>query len=212
MDGFVIRTKKNNNSNAENNDMVNVNIDNENPTNNENLENDEVNADYDNENPINIENLENDEVNANEDNENILNNENLDNDEANASEDNENPIEENTKSPQNYYVDRVNHNIFDIDLVDNSLVNFMYVSYKMAILMIIDVFASRNARRHRFRLTPQLHESAGGLPSLKLSLHSCSLLGSMNAMGIETSIALVLSAREHECDTSFVLGKPPALS
>ncbi|GKA94339.1 hypothetical protein Tco_0816377 [Tanacetum coccineum] len=31
------------------------------------------------------------------------------------------------------------------------------------------------------RLTPQLHESAGGLPSLKLSLHSCSLPGSMNA-------------------------------
>ncbi|GJU46683.1 putative RNA-directed DNA polymerase [Tanacetum coccineum] len=31
------------------------------------------------------------------------------------------------------------------------------------------------------QLTPQLHESAGGLPSLKLSLHSCSLPGSMNA-------------------------------
>ncbi|GKD12614.1 hypothetical protein Tco_1197021 [Tanacetum coccineum] len=61
-------------------------------------------------------------------------------------------------------------------------------------------------------LTPQLHESAGGLPSLKLSLHSCSLAGSTNAMGIETSIALVLPAREHECDTSFVLGRPPALS
>ncbi|GJY00125.1 hypothetical protein Tco_0357143 [Tanacetum coccineum] len=62
------------------------------------------------------------------------------------------------------------------------------------------------------RLTPQLHESAGGLPSLKLSLHSCSLPGSTNAMGIETSIALVLPAREHECDISFVLGRPPALS
>ncbi|GKG03317.1 hypothetical protein Tco_0310953, partial [Tanacetum coccineum] len=61
-------------------------------------------------------------------------------------------------------------------------------------------------------LTPQLHESAGGLPSLKLSLHSCSLSGSTNAMGIETSIALVLPAREHECDTSFVLGRPSALS
>ncbi|GJU80589.1 hypothetical protein Tco_1282954 [Tanacetum coccineum] len=59
------------------------------------------------------------------------------------------------------------------------------------------------------RLTPQLHESAGGLPSLKLSLHSCSLPGSTNAMGIETSIALVLPAREHECNTSFVLGRPP---
>ncbi|GJT74314.1 hypothetical protein Tco_1041039 [Tanacetum coccineum] len=59
---------------------------------------------------------------------------------------------------------------------------------------------------------PQLHESAGGLLSLKLSLHSCSLPGSTNAMGIETSIALVLPAREHECDTSFVLGRPLALS
>ncbi|GJX84057.1 zinc finger, CCHC-type containing protein [Tanacetum coccineum] len=49
-------------------------------------------------------------------------------------------------------------------------------------------------------LTPQLHENAGGLPSLKLSLHSCSLPGSTNAMGIETSIALVLPAREHECN------------
>ncbi|GJW40853.1 zinc finger, CCHC-type containing protein [Tanacetum coccineum] len=66
--------------------------------------------------------------------------------------------------------------------------------------------------RFQHRLTPQLHESAGGLPSLKLSLHSCSLPGSTNAMGIETSIALVLPAREHECDTSFVLGRPPALS
>ncbi|GKC24053.1 hypothetical protein Tco_1026203, partial [Tanacetum coccineum] len=60
-------------------------------------------------------------------------------------------------------------------------------------------------------LTPQLYEIAGGLPNLKLSLHSCSLPGS-TAMGIETSIALVLPAREHECDTSFVLRRPPALS
>ncbi|GJZ17786.1 hypothetical protein Tco_0553909 [Tanacetum coccineum] len=65
---------------------------------------------------------------------------------------------------------------------------------------------------HLEEFAPQLHESAGGLPSLKLSLHSCSLPGSTNAMGIETSIALVLPAREHECDTSFVLGRPPALS
>ncbi|GKC81634.1 G-type lectin S-receptor-like serine/threonine-protein kinase, partial [Tanacetum coccineum] len=43
------------------------------------------------------------------------------------------------------------------------------------------------------RFAPQLHESAGGLPSLKLSLHSCSLSGSTcqehKAYGIETSIA-----------------------
>ncbi|GJT03620.1 mitogen-activated protein kinase kinase 5-like protein [Tanacetum coccineum] len=66
--------------------------------------------------------------------------------------------------------------------------------------------------KQKVSLTLQLHESTGGLPSLKLSLHSCSLPGSTNAMGIETSIALVLPAREHECDTSFVLGRPPALS
>ncbi|GKD68914.1 hypothetical protein Tco_1323004, partial [Tanacetum coccineum] len=40
--------------------------------------------------------------------------------------------------------------------------------------------------------------SERGLPSLKLSLHSCSLSGSTNAMGIETSIAFVLPAKEHE--------------
>ncbi|GKE88271.1 hypothetical protein Tco_1565746, partial [Tanacetum coccineum] len=61
-------------------------------------------------------------------------------------------------------------------------------------------------------LLPQLHESAGGLHSLKLSLHSCSLPGSTNAMGIETFIALLLPAREHECNGSFNLGRPPALS
>ncbi|PWA38220.1 cysteine proteinases superfamily protein [Artemisia annua] len=67
MDGFVIKTKKNNNSVAQNNDNVNVNIDNANPINNENPGNDEVNTSDDKENPINNENLENDEVNANED-------------------------------------------------------------------------------------------------------------------------------------------------
>ncbi|GJY56677.1 leucine-rich repeat protein [Tanacetum coccineum] len=40
----------------------------------------------------------------------------------------------------------------------------------------------------------------------------CSLPRSTNAMGIGTSIALVLPAKEHECDISFVLGRPPALS
>ena len=112
MDGFVIKTKKNNNSVAQNNDKVNVNIDNENPINNENLENDDVNANDDKENPINSDNLENDEVNANDDNEN------LDDDDVNVSEDNENPIEENNESPQNCYVDGVNHNIFDVRVWD----------------------------------------------------------------------------------------------
>ncbi|GKE30612.1 hypothetical protein Tco_1445996, partial [Tanacetum coccineum] len=74
-------------------------------------------------------------------------------------------------------------------------------------------FTLRNRSRRRLKaFAPQLHESAGDLPSLKLSLHSCSLPGSTNAMGIETSIALVLPAREHECDTSFVLRRLPALS
>ncbi|GJT83283.1 hypothetical protein Tco_1057625 [Tanacetum coccineum] len=36
--------------------------------------------------------------------------------------------------------------------------------------------------------------------------------GSTNAMGIETSVALVLPAREHECNGSFNMGRPPALS
>ncbi|GKD51017.1 hypothetical protein Tco_1279993 [Tanacetum coccineum] len=50
--------------------------------------------------------------------------------------------------------------------------------------------------------------------AIEVSIHiaSCSLPGSTNAMGIETSIALVLPAREHECNGSFKLGRPPALS
>ncbi|GJY11521.1 hypothetical protein Tco_0379706 [Tanacetum coccineum] len=76
----------------------------------------------------------------------------------------------------------------------------------------VDILIDDEHIQHIARFSPQLHESAGGLPSSKLSLHSCSLPGSTNAMGIETSIALVLPAREHECDTSFVLGRPPALS
>ncbi|GJU34151.1 retrotransposon protein, putative, ty1-copia subclass [Tanacetum coccineum] len=91
------------------------NIDNENPINNENLKKDEVNAKDDNENPINNESLEKDEVNANDDNENIINN--------------ENPVEENYESPQNCYVDGVNHNIFDVrvwDDLDSNLKEFMW--------------------------------------------------------------------------------------
>ncbi|GJS56213.1 hypothetical protein Tco_0629575 [Tanacetum coccineum] len=56
-------------------------------------------------------------------------------------------------------------------------------------------FESINGKRYVLTYS-QLHESAGGLPSLKLLLHSCSLAGSTNAMGIETSIALVLPGRE----------------
>ncbi|PWA34934.1 hypothetical protein CTI12_AA614310 [Artemisia annua] len=52
--------------------------------------------------------------NANDDDKNPINNEILDSDEVNVSEDNENPIEENNESPQNCYVDGVNHNIFDL--------------------------------------------------------------------------------------------------
>nr|GEV87316.1 zinc finger MYM-type protein 1-like [Tanacetum cinerariifolium] len=118
MDEFVIITKKNNNFGAENNDKLNINMDNENPINNENLENDEVNTNDDNENPINNVNLKYDKVNANNDNVNIINNENLDNDEVNVSEDNKNPIEENNESPQNCYVDGFNHNAFDVRVWD----------------------------------------------------------------------------------------------
>ncbi|GJV43439.1 hypothetical protein Tco_1427975, partial [Tanacetum coccineum] len=61
-------------------------------------------------------------------------------------------------------------------------------------------------------LTPQLYENAGGLPRLKLPLHSCSLAGSMSAMEVSIPIAFVLPGREHECNESFKLGRPPALS
>ncbi|GJT37835.1 hypothetical protein Tco_0937700 [Tanacetum coccineum] len=57
------------------------------------------------------------------------------------------------------------------------------------------------------RLTPQLHESAGGLPRLKLSLHSCSLPGSTNAMGIPLHSCFPARG-EHECNGCFKLGRP----
>ncbi|GKF89567.1 hypothetical protein Tco_0263530, partial [Tanacetum coccineum] len=44
-------------------------------------------------------------------------------------------------------------------------------------------------------LTPQLHESAGGLPSLKLSLHSCSLPGSAPCQGARMQWELKLPLR-----------------
>ncbi|GKA21362.1 hypothetical protein Tco_0701351 [Tanacetum coccineum] len=53
------------------------------------------------------------------------------------------------------------------------------------------------------RFAPQLHESADGLPKTKLVSHSCSLAGSTSAME---------PGREHECNESFKLGRPPALS
>ncbi|GJS70018.1 transposase, MuDR, MULE transposase domain protein [Tanacetum coccineum] len=59
---------------------------------------------------------------------------------------------------------------------------------------------------------PQLHESAGGLPKTKLVSHSCSLAGSTSAMKVSIPIAFVLPGREHECNESFKLGRPPALS
>ncbi|GKE45415.1 hypothetical protein Tco_1472699, partial [Tanacetum coccineum] len=61
-------------------------------------------------------------------------------------------------------------------------------------------------------LTPQLYESAGGLPSLKLPLHSCSLAGSTSAMEVSILIAFVLPGKEHEYNESFKLRRPPALS
>ncbi|GJZ51386.1 hypothetical protein Tco_0605901 [Tanacetum coccineum] len=59
---------------------------------------------------------------------------------------------------------------------------------------------------------PQLHESAGGLPKTKLVSHSCSLAGSTSAMEVSIPIAFVLPGREHECNESFKLGRPPAFS
>ncbi|GKC55505.1 hypothetical protein Tco_1078250 [Tanacetum coccineum] len=62
------------------------------------------------------------------------------------------------------------------------------------------------------RFAPQLHESAGGLPKTKLVSHSCSLTGSTSAMEVSILIAFVLPGREHECNESFKLRRPPALS
>ncbi|GKE19204.1 ribonuclease H-like domain-containing protein, partial [Tanacetum coccineum] len=61
-------------------------------------------------------------------------------------------------------------------------------------------------------LTPQIQGSAGGLPRLKLSLHSCSLTGTISATLLKLPFALVLPDREHECNGSFNLGRSPALS
>ncbi|GKE83985.1 hypothetical protein Tco_1557727, partial [Tanacetum coccineum] len=61
-------------------------------------------------------------------------------------------------------------------------------------------------------LTPQLHESAGGLPRLKLPLHSCSLTGTISATLLFYFCAEMVPVREHECNGSFNLRRPPALS
>ncbi|GKC05040.1 retrotransposon protein, putative, ty1-copia subclass [Tanacetum coccineum] len=62
------------------------------------------------------------------------------------------------------------------------------------------------------RFAPQLHENADGLSKMKLVSHSCSLAGSTSAMEVSIPIAFVLPGREHECNESFKLGRPPALS
>ncbi|GJR06348.1 retrotransposable element Tf2 [Tanacetum coccineum] len=53
-------------------------------------------------------------VNVNDDTGNHKNNENLETNEVNVSEDDENPNNENNESPQDCYVDGVNHNIFEV--------------------------------------------------------------------------------------------------
>ncbi|GJV82959.1 hypothetical protein Tco_1522857 [Tanacetum coccineum] len=63
-----------------------------------------------------------------------------------------------------------------------------------------------------YGFAPQLHESAAGLPKTKLVSHSCSLVGSTSAMEVSILIAFVLPGREHKCNESFKLGRPPALS
>ncbi|GKC37315.1 probable sulfate transporter 3.5 [Tanacetum coccineum] len=75
-----------------------------------------------------------------------------------------------------------------------------------------DEKANKILRRMIVELTPQLYESAGGLPRLKLPLHSCSLARSMSAMEVSIPIASVLLGREHECNESFNMGRPPTLS
>ncbi|GKC43592.1 hypothetical protein Tco_1061314, partial [Tanacetum coccineum] len=125
-------------------------------------------------------------------------------DEENSDLEDENLIKENKIAE----IFRIETDIFDFETpLCEAFMEFNYL-----LKIEIDVLTNDIDMSLPLVLTPQLHESAGGLPSLKLSLHSCSLPGSTNAMGIETSIALVLPAREHECDTSFVLGRPPALS
>ncbi|GJV87888.1 leucine-rich repeat protein [Tanacetum coccineum] len=69
-----------------------------------------------------------------------------------------------------------------------------------------------NINKEQCMFAPQLHESAGGLPKTKLVSHSCSLAGSTSAMEVSIPIAFVLPGREHECNQSFKLGRPPALS
>ncbi|GJZ33037.1 hypothetical protein Tco_0578473 [Tanacetum coccineum] len=51
----------------------------------------------------------------------------------------------------------------------------------VAVFIVSTFMTFGNTQQDEMTLTPQLHESAGDLPSLKLSLHSCSLPGSMNA-------------------------------
>ncbi|GKE14288.1 hypothetical protein Tco_1421865, partial [Tanacetum coccineum] len=54
-------------------------------------------------------------------------------------------------------------------------------------------------------LTPQLHESTGGLPRLKLPLHSSSLTGTISATLLFYFCAEMVPVREHECNGSFNL-------
>ncbi|GKE57881.1 hypothetical protein Tco_1497066, partial [Tanacetum coccineum] len=61
-------------------------------------------------------------------------------------------------------------------------------------------------------LTSQLHESAGCLPRLKLPLHSCFLTGTIYATLLFYFCAEMVPVREHECNESFNMERPPALS
>ncbi|GJR10646.1 hypothetical protein Tco_0793298 [Tanacetum coccineum] len=57
------------------------------------------------------------------------------------------------------------------------------------------------------KLTPQLYESAGGLPRLKLPLHSCSLAGSTSAWKFQVQLHSCLPGREHDVHESFQTGE-----
>ncbi|GJX17644.1 hypothetical protein Tco_0218476 [Tanacetum coccineum] len=95
----------------------------------------------------------------------------------------------------NYHIDEIN----PYSIVDVPFVGIVYLN-------------SKEEKRIIGLLTPQLYESAGSLPRLKLPLHSCSLAGSTSAMEVSIPIAFVLPGREHDCNESFNLRRPPALS
>ncbi|GJS87883.1 transposase, MuDR, MULE transposase domain protein [Tanacetum coccineum] len=78
------------------------------------------------------------------------------------------------------------------------------------ILANVSVFTPKPSKHYKKHYKKNC---AGGLPKTKLVSHSCSLAGITSAMEVFNSITIRASqAREHECNESFKLGRPPALS